>query len=202
MRQIQEHLIIASVALGLLVATQQALSIDKATVTTEPATEITLSGPMTFSAKVRSLGGGWYRADLELPKFFENSVQNGQKVTLRLPFTQNRSLVSALKTDKSRQPYLKFQFPHSALDGMSLKADLIISATKLYSIPLSSVFSPTEDQQWVFVVEDQKAKKVKVQPYKVKEGAVLVFASLNKDSLIISSRLNEIYETQAVEVRK
>lgn len=172
------------------------------TVTVSNAEQVFASGAMQFPANIRSVGKGWYRADLEVPEFFLTSLKANQSVTLILPFTQNKQVVSNLKLDaKTSKPYLKFQFPHSALTGMSLQAQLTVSKTALYKVPIGAIFSPTANQQWVFVVENGKAKKLSVQPWKVSDGELLVAGPLSQDALVINSKLNQVYDNQTVEVK-
>jgi hypothetical protein len=164
-----------------------------------PATAFTVRGPTEFKALVRSLGKDRYRAKLEIPDFLQAFVKVGELATVQLPFANRPKLNAQIRKGENGLE-AAFAFPHSAINSMKVSVQVPLQRASLHLVPLESVFSPTGEEQFVFVVREGRTQLLKLEIWKLYKGQLLASADFQQGDQIVTAKLNELTNNLKVEV--
>ncbi len=121
------------------------------------------------------------------------------KIQINLPYINASSIFVNLNYDgniiKSN-----FKFPSGWIDSAELNGTFYINSTTGWVVPLSAIYSPFGENQYIIKSENGKAVKIPVTVLRLDDDKVIVVGGLKSGDILITSRQGEIIDGLTLKV--
>ncbi|GBF49678.1 putative lipoprotein [Leptospira ryugenii] len=122
------------------------------------------------------------------------------KLRLSLPYAMAKDIFVDLQYREERI-VSRFSFPQGLIDSAELKCSFYTKDKYTYPVPVESIYNPFGKSPSVYIVRDGKAVSVPITVQGVHQNLVLVSGDLTEGSIIIKSRLGELFSGLKVGVK-
>ena len=146
---------------------------------------------------------GTYTINVKIHPELIKKIDTNKLAVIEIPTYGYKSQIwTAISKNNENHVKINFSYGNNFIEYRTVKINLPLKAGIFYRVPLNAIVSPfgTDHYVWKLNKRTSRIKKTAVHVYGLYKGKVLVTGNLNRNTILVITRLHTLSNNEPVEV--